>query len=229
MNTHLEIGALAERPTQPVGAALRRRARRQPGARRAALGRGLPGSSRCPTRAPTKWHLAHTTWFFETLVLGPAGDPPFDPAFGYLFNSYYEAIGPRHPRPRRGMLSRPRWPRCSRYRANVDQRVLRAARARRRRRRARALVELGLHHEQQHQELILTDIQHALVATRSRPALPRARWPSAGRRGRSRSRWVELRGRPARVGHDGARRSLRQRDAAAPGVRRRPSARDRGW
>jgi ergothioneine biosynthesis protein EgtB len=125
-----------------------------------------------PDASPTKWHLAHTTWFFETLVLGPAGEAPFDPRFGYLFNSYYEGIGPRHARGRRGMLSRPSLPEVLAYRADVDRRV--RALLQRLAEGAHAalfpIVELGLHHEQQHQELILTDVKHALAESPLRPA-----------------------------------------------------------
>jgi hypothetical protein len=128
------------------------------------------GLQSMPDASPTKWHLAHTTWFFETLVLGPAGEPPYDPAFGYLFNSYYEAIGPRHARPRRGMLSRPSLAEVLAYRADVDRRVLALLGRGPLSERMRFLVELGLHHEQQHQELILTDIQHALFENPLRPA-----------------------------------------------------------
>ncbi|MGH7045707.1 MAG: ergothioneine biosynthesis protein EgtB [Stellaceae bacterium] len=123
--------------------------------------------------SPTKWHLAHTTWFFETFVLGRF-DPDycvFDPAFGYLFNSYYEAAGPRHPRPERGMLSRPTVDVVGAYRDHVG-----AAMARFARRAADAawnsaapLIELGLHHEQQHQELVLMDIKHVFSVN---PLLP---------------------------------------------------------
>ena len=111
-----------------------------------------------PDASPVKWHLAHTTWFFETFVLEPyaAGYRPFDPAYRYLFNSYYNALGERHPRPERGMLSRPSLAEVLAYRRHVDEAML-----------ARndlpaELVQLGLHHEQQHQELILTDLKHLL-------------------------------------------------------------------
>jgi ergothioneine biosynthesis protein EgtB len=132
------------------------------------------GLQSMPDTSPTKWHLAHTTWFFETLVLGAAGEAPFDPAFGFLFNSYYEAIGPRHARPRRGLLSRPSLAEVLEYRADVDRRMAalleRAAHEPSGRRAPLlGLVELGLHHEQQHQELILTDIKHALADNPLRP------------------------------------------------------------
>lgn len=124
-----------------------------------------------PDASPTKWHLAHTTWFFETFVLSAArpGRRPFDPAYGYLFNSYYEAVGPRQPRPQRGILSRPPLDTVRRYRAAIDDEM----------RELLALgppaalldaVTLGLAHEEQHQELIVTDLKHALGASPLRPA-----------------------------------------------------------
>jgi ergothioneine biosynthesis protein EgtB len=129
------------------------------------------GLQSMPDASPTKWHLAHTSWFFEAVVLGPAGEPPHDPAFGYLFNSYYEAIGPRHARPRRGMLSRPSLAEVIAYRASVDRRLIAILeRELEHPERVRFLVELGIQHEQQHQELILTDIQHALFENPLRPA-----------------------------------------------------------
>ena len=111
-----------------------------------------------PDASPAKWHLAHTSWFFETFVLRdhvPAYRP-FDQRYAFLFNSYYEAEGPRHARPRRGMLSRPSLDEVRAYRAHVDEALERAlptlAPA------VLELVELGINHEQQHQELLLTDI-----------------------------------------------------------------------
>src|ERR1700742_966837 len=109
-----------------------------------------------PDTSPAKWHLAHVTWFFETFLLLPglAGYQPFDPDFGYLFNSYYEAAGPRHPRPARGLITRPGLERILAYRAHVDaamERLLSDETPTT----AAFLVELGLSHEEQHQELIL--------------------------------------------------------------------------
>jgi ergothioneine biosynthesis protein EgtB len=150
------------------------------------LARPLSAEDAClqsmPEASPTKWHLAHTTWFFETLVLAPAGEPPFRPAYGYLFNSYYESIGPRHPRPRRGMISRPSLAEVLDYRAHVDGRMaaLLERIARGEHAELRALVELGVQHEQQHQELILTDIKHALHENPLRPEYRAMR--DAGRR-----------------------------------------------
>jgi len=123
--------------------------------------------------SPTKWHLAHTTWFFETFVVGGAR---FDPAFDFLFNSYYEAVGPRVERARRGMMSRPALAQIHAYRAAVDDRVLRALTEGALDDAACARLELGLHHEQQHQELILTDAKYALGTQPLQPAyreLPR--------------------------------------------------------
>jgi ergothioneine biosynthesis protein EgtB len=120
-----------------------------------------------PDASPAKWHLAHTTWFFETFV---ASGEPFDPSFVFLFNSYYEAVGPRVERARRGLLSRPSLDRVHAYRAAIDDRVLRALAAGSLDDEARARLELGLHHEQQHQELILTDLKYTLGTQPMQPA-----------------------------------------------------------
>ncbi|MGL4550626.1 MAG: ergothioneine biosynthesis protein EgtB [Gemmataceae bacterium] len=123
-----------------------------------------------PDASPVKWHLAHTTWFFETFVLAPHAPAhrPFHPDFGRLFNSYYEAAGPRWPRARRGLLSRPTVAEVAAYRAAVDEQML--ALLRDPSAEVAALVTLGLNHEQQHQELILTDLKHAFAANPLRPA-----------------------------------------------------------
>lgn len=122
-----------------------------------------------PDASPAKWHLAHTTWFFETMVLVPnlRGYQVFDERWPRLFNSYYESLGPRHARPQRGLLSRPSLDEVKAYRAHVDAALadlLPHAPAQ-----ARTLIELGCHHEQQHQELLLTDILHAFSCN---PLLP---------------------------------------------------------
>ncbi|HWW19260.1 MAG TPA: ergothioneine biosynthesis protein EgtB [Steroidobacteraceae bacterium] len=124
-----------------------------------------------PDASPAKWHLAHTTWFFETMVLKPhaAGYRVFDEHFNYLFNSYYEAAGARQPRSRRGMLTRPTLQAVHAYRAHVDaalDRYLASAPPQD----VAALIELGCHHEQQHQELLLTDILHLFAQNPLRPA-----------------------------------------------------------
>src|SRR6266850_6631633 len=125
-----------------------------------------------PDASPTKWHLAHTTWFFETFVLSRfvPGYRAVDERYAYLFNSYYEAVGPRQPRPQRGAMTRPSLDEVRAYRETIDERM-------------DALLDeppdggevldrtlLGLQHEQQHQELILTDIHHALWSNPLRPA-----------------------------------------------------------
>ncbi|MGS1119723.1 ergothioneine biosynthesis protein EgtB [Rhodanobacter sp. UC4436_H3] len=124
-----------------------------------------------PDASPAKWHLAHTTWFFETFVL--AHDPawkPRDPAWHYLFNSYYQSVGPMHVRAQRGLLSRPSLDEVRDYRRRVDEAVL-ALLDRRDDPELASLVELGLQHEQQHQELLLTDIKHAFWCNPLQPAL----------------------------------------------------------
>ena len=126
-----------------------------------------------PDVSPTKWHLAHTTWFFETFVLARAerAFKPYNEAFAYLFNSYYHAVGPRHPRPQRGLLTRPPVGEVYAYRHAVDQRMdalfadIDALNDE-----LGAIIEIGIHHEQQHQELILTDIKHVLWCNPLRPA-----------------------------------------------------------
>src|SRR6187431_430182 len=127
-----------------------------------------------PDVSPTKWHRAHTTWFFETFLLEPhvPGYTVFDPRFAFLFNSYYVAAGPRHARPKRGLITRPDATEVAAYRAHVDAAVERLiAEAS-----ASALpeilriLEIGLNHEEQHQELMLTDILHAFAQNPTAPA-----------------------------------------------------------
>jgi ergothioneine biosynthesis protein EgtB len=124
-----------------------------------------------PDASPTKWHLAHTTWFFETMVLVPhdPGYRMFDPRFAFLFNSYYESLGDRFERPRRGLLTRPSLDEVHAYRRHVDDAMGRliAAGAPDA---AREILTLGLHHEQQHQELIVTDIKYTLGQNPLRPS-----------------------------------------------------------
>jgi len=117
-----------------------------------------------PDASPVKWHLAHTTWFFETFVLESyeRGFQPFHPAFRVLFNSYYNGLGAQHPRAQRGLLTRPALPQVLAYRMNVDGRMSQLLQERADDATLHALVELGLQHEQQHQELILTDVKHLL-------------------------------------------------------------------
>jgi ergothioneine biosynthesis protein EgtB len=116
-----------------------------------------------PDASPAKWHLAHTTWFFETFVLAAfePGFRPHDDAYRTLFNSYYQAVGPQHPRPTRGLVTRPGLAEVMAYREAVDRRI-EALLARGLPSEATALLALGLNHEQQHQELLITDIKHLL-------------------------------------------------------------------
>ena len=122
--------------------------------------------------SPAKWHLAHTTWFFETFVLA-AADPeyaPFDPAYRYLFNSYYNTVGEQYPRPRRGLLTRPDLATIRRYRDSVDEALAERLAAGGLPEALLEVIELGIHHEEQHQELLLTDILHLLSLNPLRPA-----------------------------------------------------------
>lgn len=200
------------RPTTQAASALRHRFHE---VRTASLALAAPLSAedQCiqsmPDASPTKWHLAHTTWFFETVLLQPhaAGYQPFDTRFHYLFNSYYEALGPRHPRPQRGLLTRPSVDEVHAYRRHVDEAVLalldgnigdQAWAA------IEPIVTLGLNHEQQHQELLLTDILHALSCN---PLLP-AYKPASGPALRLAAvpppmRWLPQPGGVLQVGHEG--------------------------
>lgn len=119
-----------------------------------------------PDVSPTKWHRAHTTWFFETFVLSPelAGYRSPEPAYAYLFNSYYEQVGDRHPRPERGLISRPTVEEVGDYRCHVDTAMeeIIATATDEVFDRVSGVIDVGCHHEQQHQELLLMDIKHVL-------------------------------------------------------------------
>jgi ergothioneine biosynthesis protein EgtB len=152
-----------------------------------------------PDASPTKWHRAHTTWFFEQFILGEfvPSYRVFDPDFSFLFNSYYEAVGTRHPRPMRGLLTRPPAGRVAAYRAHVDEGMAAWAH-----KAPSDLVELGLQHEQQHQELMLTDILHVFAQNPLAPAaLPVWRDPVTAP---GTTRFLECPGGIVRVGHKGA-------------------------
>jgi ergothioneine biosynthesis protein EgtB len=129
-----------------------------------------------PDASPVKWHLAHTSWFFETFLLerGLPGYRPFHPRFRVLFNSYYIGVGERHPRPERGLLSRPSLDQIHAYRAHVDAHIARWVERVTPDEAALGVFELGLHHEQQHQELIVTDFKHLLSRNPLRPAYVQA-------------------------------------------------------
>jgi len=134
-----------------------------------------------PDASPAKWHLAHTTWFFEQFVLAPhvPGYRVFDEQFGFLFNSYYETVGARHRRPERGLLTRPTVDEVRAYRDYVDQHLDRLLQTRGARPEIESLIEMGLHHEQQHQELILMDVKHLFSCNPLKPAY-RERSPHPG-------------------------------------------------
>lgn len=154
--------------------------------------------------SPTKWHLAHTSWFFERMVLVPyfRGYRRFDPAFDFLFNSYYEIVGPRQPRPRRGMLTRPDLARIFEYRRQVTATVIDLL-ERQASEEVATLVKLGCEHEQQHQELILTDILHLFAQNPLAPAFRAPEMPpSPGAVGRP-VQFVAFEGGVTRIGHDG--------------------------
>ena len=153
--------------------------------------------------SPVKWHLAHTTWFFETFIVAPAmpGRAPFHPAFKVLFNSYYNAVGDKHPRPQRGMLSRPSLAEVLAYRESVEADLLSLLRRDALGPEALALVELGIQHEQQHQELILTDLKHLLSCNPLRPAYQK-NWPLTPVHARE-ERWLAFEGGARQIGHAG--------------------------
>jgi len=175
-------------------------------ARTLALAAGLSdadaSAQSMPDCSPAKWHLAHTTWFLERFVVPEA--PRFDPAFEHLFNSYYESVGPRIARDRRGLLTRPSLDRVREYRAHVEDGVERAWSGLRPG--ARALIELGIAHEEQHQELLLTDMLHLFSQNPMSPAMfdvgaaaPTTTPPAVvGAPG-----WTKCPGGIARIGHAG--------------------------
>jgi len=155
-----------------------------------------------PDASPAKWHLAHTTWFFETFILQAqdAAYEVFNPAYGYLFNSYYEALGPRQPRPQRGLLTRPPLRDVLAYRKHVDQRMqawLQGELAEG----VRALVQLGLAHEEQHQELLQMDLLHLFSLSPLQPAMDSDWIAEAGGR---RARFQPLAAGVAQIGADAA-------------------------
>ena len=156
-----------------------------------------------PDASPAKWHLAHTTWFFETFVVAArdSGYRPFDPAFRMLFNSYYHGIGEPPPRPERGLVTRPSRQTVLAYRAHVDAAMRACCDDAAQDAALAALIELGLNHEQQHQELILTDILHLLSRNPTRPAL----YPPGERRRHPEAtlEWIASPAGIAHIGHAG--------------------------
>jgi ergothioneine biosynthesis protein EgtB len=160
-----------------------------------------------PDASPVKWHLAHTSWFFETFVLTPhlPGYQAFNPAFKVLFNSYYHAVGGMHPRAERGQITRPGLQEVLAYRAHVDAAVGRLlvleALPQEVQTSVDALIELGCHHEQQHQELILTDVKHLLSTNPLKPAYQK-QWPLTAIQA-GKSRWIRVAEGLYEIGHSG--------------------------
>lgn len=180
-----------------------------------ALARPLSAEDCCaqsmPDASPVKWHLAHTSWFFETFILETyeRGFQAFDPAYRVLFNSYYHGVGRQHPRPQRGLITRPDLATVMAYRADVDSRMQRLLSQAELPSGLQALVELGLQHEQQHQELILTDIKHLLwcnplwLAYRT-PAVPMQVSASDTVGTGPAAEWLRMQGGLVQIGHTGA-------------------------
>jgi ergothioneine biosynthesis protein EgtB len=158
-----------------------------------------------PDASPTKWHLGHTSWFFETVVLGALAPDYrcFDERFAYLFNSYYESLGPRQPRPQRGMITRPGVEEVRRYREEIDRRMDRFLHTcdPDSWERAKSLTILGLNHEQQHQELILTDIKYTLSRNPFDPVY-RRREHCGGSGATVRFEWLDNPGGTVTMGHE---------------------------
>jgi ergothioneine biosynthesis protein EgtB len=171
-----------------------------------------------PDASPTKWHMGHTTWFFEEFVLARLGRHHAwpDDRWRVLFNSYYEAVGPRHARGARGLLSRPSLREVRAWRGTVDERMARAISECDEKTLAVAL--LGTHHEQQHQELILTDIKHALWSNELRPAYAPESEPTQVRRRRESSdaSWIPRAEGMVRVGAEGDDFAFDNETAAHP-------------
>jgi ergothioneine biosynthesis protein EgtB len=158
-----------------------------------------------PDVSPTKWHLAHTSWFFETFLLGShlPGYQPLNPAYAFLFNSYYVHAGERHCRAQRGYISRPTVAEVNDYRSHVDEHVQRLLSSAGEEELARFghVVELGIQHEQQHQELMVTDIKHVFSVNPLRPVYqPR---PAEARRSAPPLRWIDFAGGVHAIGHEG--------------------------
>ncbi len=156
-----------------------------------------------PDASPIKWHLAHTTWFFETFVLEPlaANFQPFHADYRVLFNSYYQSVGDQHPRPQRGLLTRPALAEIYQYREQVEIEVLTLLDGGDLDDAALDVIELGVHHEQQHQELILTDVKHLFFQNRLQPAYVAISPPAA--QSVPRIDWTTCAGGVQRIGHDG--------------------------
>src|SRR5262245_43469462 len=156
-----------------------------------------------PDASPAKWHRAHVTWFFEEFLLRPDSTyTEYDPSYRYLFNSYYEAVGPRHPRPQRGLVTRPGIADVARYREYVQDSLVRALDEGRLDERGLDLVELGCNHEQQHQELLLMDIKHLFSTHAFAPVYVER--PADERTASTPQTWRPVPGGVVEIGHDGS-------------------------
>lgn len=154
--------------------------------------------------SPVKWHMAHTTWFFETFIL-ERFEPefrPFHPAFRVLFNSYYNGVGDKYPRPQRGMLTRPAFGEVLAYRRNVDERIAVLLEQRGNDPDLFMLLEVGMQHEQQHQELMLTDVKHMLSHNPLWPAYAHSAFKPAS--GSVPLGWQSFGGGVVEIGHSGS-------------------------
>jgi ergothioneine biosynthesis protein EgtB len=161
------------------------------------------GLQSMPDASPLKWHLAHTSWFFETFLLEPfeVGFQPFHTDFKVLFNSYYNGVGDKHPRAERGLIGRPNLAEILAYRDNVTKRITNLLQTiSSENQNVIDLMWLGCNHEEQHQELILTDVKHLLSKNPSKPAY-QPRWPLTTVKAR-RATWIQAAGGLIEIGHD---------------------------
>jgi ergothioneine biosynthesis protein EgtB len=172
-----------------------------------------------PDASPAKWHLAHTTWFFETFLLErfERAFAPHHAAYRVLFNSYYQGVGEQHPRPQRGLVTRPGLDEVRAYRHAVDERIAALLHDAGGNAELATLIELGLQHEQQHQELILTDLKHLLSCNPLQPVY-RPQWPLSvvSRATTAAPQWLPFEGGAAEIGHDAHRHQGFAFDNEAP-------------
>ena len=154
-----------------------------------------------PDTSPARWHMAHTTWFFETFILGSQADYiPFDEQFQFLFNSYYNSVGDQFPRPQRGLISRPGLAKILEYRRSIDQQMVELLDSDQLPESLRYPMEVGLNHEQQHQELMLTDIKHVLSCN---PTMPVYQQGAFALSEKPSSQWFDFDEGVYEVGHAG--------------------------
>jgi ergothioneine biosynthesis protein EgtB len=195
-------GALADRRSYWLDAF--RKVRGETEARAAHLSPEDQGVQSMADASPTKWHRAHVTWFFETFLLVPRAKDYaiFDERFPFLFNSYYVAAGPRHARPERGLITRPNAGDVAAYRAHVDKSVAALIESADEQSAGKIfpIIEIGLHHEQQHQELLITDILHAFAQNPTNPAYDE-NWSMP--RGQQGNAFADLPAGIHTIGHDG--------------------------